>query len=33
MMNNKFIDALNKYGYATVPTTIGGATMLNDKKE
>lgn len=30
---NKFIDALNKYGYATVPATIGGATMLNDKKK
>lgn len=29
----KFIDALNKYGYATVPATIGGATMLNDKKK
>ena len=32
-MNNKFIDALNKYGYATVPATIGGAAMLNNKKE
>lgn len=29
----KFIDALNRYGYATVPATIGGATMLNNKNE
>ena len=29
----KFIDILNKYGYATVPTTIGGATMLNNKSK
>lgn len=29
----KFIDALNRYGYATVSATIGGATMLNNKNE
>lgn len=29
----KFIDILNKYGYATVPTAIGGATMLNNKSK
>lgn len=29
----KFINAISKYGYATVPTAIGGATMLNNKNE
>ena len=29
----KFINAISKYGYATIPTAIGGATMLNNKNE
>ena len=29
----KFINTISKYGYATVPTAIGGATMLNNKNE
>ena len=31
--SGKFINAISKYGYATVPTAIGGATMLNNKNE